>query len=177
MATKLKLRFYGDPCLRKPAQRVKTVGPAERLIIHEMAQAMYEFEGSGLAAPQVGIDQQIFVADVGEGPFAVTNPEFLIKSSQETVLDEGCLSLPKIRVNVSRPEVVRVRYLDETGRQVERDLSGLMAKVFQHESDHLNGRMIIDHASKEEKAKYKAQLADLEALSKKPVVRSKAHAR
>jgi peptide deformylase len=153
------------------------VGPAERMIIHEMAQAMYEFEGSGLAAPQVGIDQQIFVADVGEGPFAVINPEFLKKSSQETVLDEGCLSLPKIRVNVSRPEVVRVRYLDETGRLVERDLSGLMAKVFQHESDHLHGRMVIDYASKEEKVKYKEQLADLESSYKKPASRSKAHVR
>jgi peptide deformylase len=151
------------------------VGPAERMIIHEMCQAMYEFEGSGLAAPQVGIDQQIFVADVGEGPFAVINPEFLKKSSQETVLDEGCLSLPKIRINVSRPEVVRVRYLDETGRPVERELSSLMAKVFQHESDHLQGCMIIDYASREEKAKYKEQLAELESLYKKPASRSKAH--
>jgi peptide deformylase len=176
MATKLKLRYYGDPCLRKPAQRVKAVGPAERMIIHEMVQAMYTFDGSGLAAPQVGIDQEIFVADVGEGPFVVINPEFLHKSSQETVLDEGCLSLPKIRVNVSRPEVVRVRYLDETGRTVERDLSGLMAKVFQHESDHLHGRMVIDYATKEEKAKYKEELAYLESLYKKPASRSKAHA-
>ena len=175
MATKLKLRFYGDPCLRKPAQRVKMVGPAERLIIHEMCQAMYEFDGSGLAAPQVGIDQQIFVADVGDGPFAVINPEFLQKSSQETVLEEGCLSLPKIRVNVLRPEVVRVRYLDEMGRLVERDLSGLMAKVFQHESDHLHGRMISDYASREEKVKHKEQLAYLESLYKKPASRSKAH--
>jgi peptide deformylase len=175
MATKLKLRYYGDPCLRKTAQRVKSVGPAERMIIQEMIQAMYAFDGSGLAAPQVGLDLQIFVADAGEGPFAVINPEFLHKSSQETVMDEGCLSLPKIRINVSRPEVVRVRYLDEAGRSVERDLAGLMAKVFQHESDHLHARMIIDYATKEEKIKYKEELAQLESLYKKPASRSKAH--
>ncbi len=159
--------------MRKPAQQVKSVGSAERMIIREMIQAMYDFEGSGLAAPQVGIDQQIFVADVDEGPFVVINPELLGRCAKQTVLDEGCLSLPKIRINVSRPETIRVRYVDEQGRKVERELSGLMAKVFQHETDHLLGRMIVDYASPEEKLRYKAQLAHLESLSQKAPVRKK----
>lgn len=165
MATALKLRLYGAPCLRKPSVKVASVGPAERILIKELIRAMYEFEGSGLAAPQVGINEQIFVADAGEGPFAVINPEFIKKSTDETVMEEGCLSLPGIRIKVSRPLAVRIRYLDEDGRKVERDLSGLMAKIFQHESDHLFGRMVIDYASQAECEKFKDKLARLEAMS------------
>ncbi|MEI6437452.1 MAG: peptide deformylase [Candidatus Omnitrophota bacterium] len=165
MPTALKLRYYGDPVLRKTARPVKSVGAAERLIIHEMIRAMYDFDGSGLAAPQVGIDEQIFVADAGEGPYAIINPEVLRIIGKETVLEEGCLSLPGIRINVKRPETIAVRYLDETGRVIERELSGLMAKIFQHEGDHLFGRMIIDYATDADREKFKVQIAKLEALS------------
>jgi peptide deformylase len=166
MATALKLRFYGDPCLRKTATKVTSVGPAERILIKELIRAMYEFEGSGLAAPQVGINEQIFVADAGEGPFAVINPEFLKASADETLMEEGCLSLPGIRINVPRPSVVRIRYLDEDGRKVERELTGLMAKIFQHEADHLFGRMVIDYATDAEREKFQEKLVRLEALSR-----------
>ena len=168
MATALKLRFYGDPVLRKVAKPVKEVGPAERFLVQEMIRAMYEFDGSGLAAVQIGIEQQVFVADAGDGPFVIINPEIVKKSAKEDSLDEGCLSLPKIRINIKRPVEVKVRYLDETGRKVEKTLSGLTGRIFQHETDHLNGRMIVDYATKAERTKYKEQLAKLEALSKKP---------
>jgi peptide deformylase len=151
--------------LRKKARAVKSVGPAERLIIREMIRAMYDFDGSGLAAPQVGIDEQIFVADAGEGPYAVINPEIISASGRETVLEEGCLSLPGIRISMKRPETLQVRYMDESGRTVERELSGLMAKIYQHEGDHLFGRMIIDYATPAEREKFKIPLAKLEALS------------
>ncbi len=167
MPTALKLRYYGDPVLRKTARPVKSVGSVERLIIKEMIKAMYDFDGLGLAANQVGMDEQIFVADDGDGPFAVMNPEILWTSPQKTPLEEGCLSFPGIRITVHRPEMVRVRYLDETGRSVERELTKTLAKVFQHESDHLFGRMIIDHATAEDREKFKVQLAKLEALSKR----------
>jgi len=167
MPTALKLRYFGDPVLRKPAKPLRGVGPVERLIVKEMIRAMYDFDGLGLAATQVGMDEQIFVADDGDGPFAVINPEILWASPRKTPLEEGCLSFPGIRISVHRPERVRVRYWDETGRTVERELSGTLAKVFQHETDHLFGRMIIDHATPEEKEKYKVQLAKLEALSKR----------
>jgi len=167
MPTALKLRFYGDPALRKVAKPVKEVGPAERFLIEEMIRAMYEFEGSGLAAQQVGIDQQIFVADIGDGPFAVINPEIVKKSAEESEMEEGCLSLPKIRIKIRRPSEIKVRYINENGRKVERSLNGLLARVFQHESDHLFARMIIDYASRAERAKHKPQLAKLEALSAK----------
>jgi len=167
MPTGLKLRFYGDPVLRKVAKPVKEVGPAERFLIQEMTRAMYEFDGAGLAAPQVGIEQQIFIADAGDGPFAIINPEIVKKSKEEAVMEEGCLSLPKIRINIKRPAEIQVRYLDESGRKVDRVLTGLLARIFQHESDHLFGRMLVDYASKADLGKFKDQLAKLEALSKK----------
>lgn len=176
MPTKLKLRFYGDPVLRKVAKPVKSVGPAERLFIKELIQAMYAFDGAGLAAPQVGVDEQIFVADIGDGPFVVINPEFLKYSDKETVLDEGCLSFPGIRINVTRPSAVLVRYQNEFGQLIEREFSGLIAKVFQHESDHLFGRMIIDYASKADLNKYRDKLAQLEAQARKASPRSKSNA-
>jgi peptide deformylase len=159
--------LYGDPLLRKVAKPVKEVGPAERFLIQEMVRAMYEFDGSGLAATQIGIEQQIFVADAGDGPFAVVNPEIVKKSPREEALEEGCLSLPKVRITIKRPAEIKVRYLDQNGRKVEKSLTDLMARIFQHETDHLFGRMIVDYATRAERTKFKEQLAKLEALSKK----------
>ncbi len=167
MTTKLRLRIYGDPCLRKPTRPVLTVGPAERLLVKEMIPAMYAFDGTGLAANQVGIDARIFVADIGEGPFAVINPEILQASEKQTVLEEGCLSFPGIHIKVKRPEAIRVKYLSEHNETIEAELTGIPAKVFQHEIDHLNGRAIIDHASRAEKIKFKDTLAALEASHQK----------
>ncbi|MFH0753255.1 MAG: peptide deformylase [Candidatus Omnitrophota bacterium] len=163
--TYLKLRLYGDPCLRKPARAVFSIGPAEKLLIKEMIKAMYDYDGSGLAANQVGIDEKIFVADAGEGPFVVINPEIIQASSKETVLEEGCLSFPGIHIKIKRPESVRVRYMTERGEMVEVDISGIAAKIYQHETDHLNGRMIIDYASRSEKDQYKDKLNQLEVAA------------
>ncbi|MBF0619428.1 MAG: peptide deformylase [Candidatus Omnitrophica bacterium] len=167
MTTRLKVRYYGDPVLRRMAQPVRSVGPVERLFIKELISAMYAYDGTGLAAIQVGLEEQIFVADFGEGPFAVINPMILEASSHETFMEEGCLSFPEIRFKVKRPESIRVRYVTESNMTVERELSGLPAKIFQHETDHLNAKMIIDHASPEEREKFKPQLTRLETLAQK----------
>ncbi|MBF0330996.1 MAG: peptide deformylase [Candidatus Omnitrophica bacterium] len=155
--------------MRKPARKVLAVGPAEKMLIKEMIRAMYAFDGSGLAAVQVGIEEKIFVADAGEGPFVVINPEIIKFSLKQTVLEEGCLSFPGIHIKVKRPESVRVRYMTERSETVEIDVSGLAAKIYQHETDHLNGRMIIDHASKAEKDRFKVQLAQLENIALKKI--------
>ena len=167
MTTRLKLRTYGDPCLRKPTRVVLSVGAAERLLIKELIPAMYAFDGTGLAANQVGVDAKIFVADIGEGPFAVIDPEIIQVSDRQTVMEEGCLSFPGIHIKVKRPETIRVKYLNERNEKVEADLTGIPSKVFQHEIDHLNGRASIDHASKAEKARFKEKLDALEALYRK----------
>ena len=110
ITTKLKIRLYGDACLRKKSVSVKSVGPGERMLIKAMLETMYEHKGIGLAAPQVGINEQILVIDVGDGPFAVINPQ-IIKRSGSTKMEEGCLSIPGVVVNIKRPQKIIVQYL------------------------------------------------------------------
>lgn len=167
MLPKLHIRIYGDPCLRKKSAEVKHIGPGERLFIKALLAAMYESKGVGLAAPQVGINQQIFVADTGDGagPSAFINPKILKKSGSQK-MEEGCLSIPGITVNVRRPQVIVVRYMDENNQTVERELTGLWARVFQHENDHLQGKMIVDYAGLTQKAKLRKPLAELKKNSK-----------
>lgn len=153
----LKIRVYGDPCLRRKSEPLKEVGPSERMLIAAMLDTMYESKGLGLAAPQVGINQQIFVADVGDGPIVVINPKIL-KRKGSAELEEGCLSIPGITVNVKRPDHITVQYRDENNRPVEAELKNILARVFQHENDHLNGKLIIDHAALRERLKLLKQL-------------------
>ncbi len=165
MIPKLTIRLYGDPVLRKKAVSVTSVGPSERILIKAMWAAMYENKGVGLAAPQVGISQQIFVADVGQGPLAIINPKILKKIGSEK-MEEGCLSIPGIKVNVKRPKEIVVQYTDEHNQKVETKLGELLARVFLHESDHLNGKLIIDYASLTQKALLRKKLNDIKKLSK-----------
>ncbi|OGX05983.1 MAG: peptide deformylase [Omnitrophica WOR_2 bacterium GWA2_47_8] len=162
MATKLKIRIYGDPCLRKKSSLVKDVGPAERQLIASLLETMYEYKGVGLAAPQVGINEQIFVADVGAGPLVFINPK-IIRKKGSVVLEEGCLSIPGVTVGVKRPSVISVRYLNEENRTLERECTELLARVIQHETDHLNGKLIVDYLSLAQKRKFKKQLKEIEA--------------
>lgn len=163
--TKLKIRLYGDPCLRKKSSVVESVGPAERILIKAMIQTMYDAKGIGLAAPQVGINKQIFVADLGDGPFAVINPK--IKNvSGETVMEEGCLSIPEITVDVVRPEKICVEYMDEEGKQVEKNCDELLARVILHETDHLMGKLILDYQTEETLKELKPHLDELEKKSR-----------
>jgi peptide deformylase len=156
----LKVRIYGDPCLRKKSQKVRQVGPGERLLIESMIETMYACKGVGLAAPQVGINQQIFVMDVGDGPFTVINPEILHRSGSSRQ-EEGCLSIPGVTIEVKRPQRLKVRYVDAYHQPVEREISNFLARVFQHENDHLQGKMIVDYADAKEKVKFKSLLEEL----------------
>ena len=167
ITTKLKIRIYGDPCLRKKSVPVKAVGPGERMLIKAMIETMRDHKGIGLAAPQVGINEQIFVADAGDdqGPIAVINPK-IIKKSGSGSLEEGCLSIPGVVLNIKRPSKVTVRYMDESGKEVEKEFIDLWARVIQHETDHLHGKLITDYAGILAKKKLKKQLKELEEQSK-----------
>ena len=156
----LKIRLYGDPALRKKSASVKEVGPGERMLIHSMIATMHAYKGIGLAAPQVGINQRILVADVGEGPVAIINPK-IVKKSGAAVMEEGCLSIPSVTVKIKRPEKIFVQYLDENNKQIERQYSELMARVICHETDHLNGKLIVDYATLKEKLKIRKKLKEL----------------
>ncbi|MFA5260116.1 MAG: peptide deformylase [Candidatus Omnitrophota bacterium] len=156
----LKMRYCGNVCLRKKSEPVQEVGPSERLLIEAMIEKLHDEKGVGLAAPQVGINQQIFVVDIGLGPVVVINPKIIKRTGSEWE-EEGCLSVPGVTVKVKRPKEIRVRYMDENNQEVEQDLAELMARVFMHENDHLNGKLIIDYASWRERGRLKKKLEKL----------------
>ena len=148
----LKVRILGDPCLRAKSKPVKEAGPVERMLIAAMFETMQGHKGIGLAAPQVGINEQIFVIDTGKDAFAVINPKIL-KAAGGEEMEEGCLSIPYVQVNIKRAKSVEVEFTNENDRKVRAKLSGLAARVFQHENDHLQGKLIIDHLSPAEQKK------------------------
>lgn len=161
----LKIRIYGDPFLRAKCVPAKEVGPSERMVMDAMIETMHQAKGVGLAAPQVGIKQRFFVLDIGDGPMVIVNPEILRRAGSD-IFEEGCLSIPEVTVQVKRPEEITVHYKDENNQTVKLTCNGLLARVIQHETDHLDGILIIDYASDEEKVKFKGQLELLEAGQK-----------
>ncbi len=158
--TELKIRIYGDLVLRKKARPVKDVGPGQARILSQMSRIMYAGSGIGLAAPQVGIQQSLIVADIGTGLFKMINPVIIKKEGKQTN-PEGCLSVPGICIKVTRAKKITLTALDDTGKPVEIKAQDLLACVFQHEIDHLQGKLIVDYASILEKLKIKKALAQL----------------
>lgn len=143
MATR-QIRIAGDPILNKVCKEVKEVTPMIQTLIDDMLETMYEANGVGLAAPQVGILRRIAVVDIGEGPIVLVNPE-IIKQDGEQVGDEACLSLPGKAGQVSRPNHVIVRAYDENMEEYEMEAEELLARAFCHEIEHLDGHMYMEH--------------------------------
>jgi len=156
-----RIRIYGDPILRKKAERVEVFDENLDDILEEMIETMYLGDGVGLAAPQVGLSLRIFVMDWGEGPLKVINPEILEFSKDKVVDEEGCLSLPDIFEDVERSKQVKVRFQDEKGRTHEKIFEDYPARIFQHEYDHLNGILFIDRISATRRARLKSKLLEL----------------
>ena len=142
-----EIRIYPDPILRKKAPPLKNVDGKVKEIADRMAGAMYANKGIGLAAPQIGIPSQIVVVDLGEGLNILINPK-IVEGEGESVLEEGCLSLPNIEVLVKRKDKVFIRAWDLNGKEVNLELIGFPGRVYQHEIDHLNGILIIHHISR-----------------------------
>ncbi len=158
--TALKIRIYGDPVLRKKSVLVKEVSPRHRDILSQMARLMYEDNGVGLAAPQVGVNEAMIVVDIGNSLYKLINPKIVVSSGSQ-VNQEGCLSVPGICVKVKRADKVSIKALDENGKKITIEAQGLLACVFQHEIDHLKGKLIVDYASIFEKIKIKKALKKL----------------
>ena len=158
--TKLEIKKFGDPLLRKKTKRIEQVTQEERDILSKMAQKMYEVAGIGLAANQVGIDKCMAVVDTGEGLYKLINPR-IVKKEGIQVSEEGCLSIPGVYIKVKRAKKVEVVALDERGKPIHLEADGLMAFALQQEIDHLNGKMIIDYASLWERFKIKKALAEI----------------
>ena len=154
------LRIYEtpDPMLRQISTRVETVDDDLRALIEDMFETMYDAPGIGLAAVQVGVPKRVLVMDLGEPeeeggkpvrePRVFINPEIVTHSDDEVPYTEGCLSVPDQYAEVQRPDRIRAKWLDERGERHEEDLDGLLAVCLQHEMDHLEGVLFIDHLSK-----------------------------
>ncbi|MBQ3559165.1 MAG: peptide deformylase [Agathobacter sp.] len=138
-----EIRVEGDPVLTKVCKEVKEITPRLQDLIDDMIETMYEANGVGLAAPQVGILKRIVVIDVGEGPIVMVNPRIVAQDGEQTG-DEGCLSVPGKAGCVTRPNYVMARFFDEEMNECEVEGEGLLARAICHELDHLEGHLYVE---------------------------------
>lgn len=157
----LPILRYPDPRLHKKAASVQKVDENIRKLIADMAETMYEAPGIGLAATQVDVHKRVIVIDISEDKsklLAFINPEILERSGEQ-VCEEGCLSVPGIYEKVTRSERVKVRALGQQGKSFTLEAEGLLAVCIQHEIDHLEGKVFVEHLSQLKQSRIKARLA------------------
>ncbi|MEZ5652670.1 MAG: peptide deformylase [Burkholderiaceae bacterium] len=157
----LEILRFPDPRLHTVAKPVTVFDARLRRLIDDMAQTMYEAPGIGLAATQVDVHQRLLVIDISEDRSRLRvfiNPEIVSASNTLARFEEGCLSVPEIYENVERPDHVTVRALDADGKPFTLDCEGLLAVCIQHEIDHLNGRVFVQHLSRLKQSRIKAKL-------------------
>ncbi|MCP5073033.1 MAG: peptide deformylase [Rhodobacteraceae bacterium] len=148
-----RILWHPDPHLKKTCAAIETVDESTRKLADDMLETMYEAPGVGLAAPQVGQIKRLFVMDCSakedeDQPMVLINPAVVWSSEEESTYNEGCLSLPEMFEDVARPAEVVVQYLDKSGTEQEQHFKELWATCAQHEIDHLDGILFIDHISK-----------------------------
>ena len=168
---KLPVYLYGHPVLREISEPISADYPELATLIDDMYQTMYVSEGVGLAAPQIGRNIKLIVIDaspVGEDfpecagrKLTLINPELEVLDGERVTRAEGCLSLPGLSENVSRTECVRLKWLDENFKEHDEIFEGFMARIIQHEYDHLIGKLYIDHISPIRKQLIKGKLASI----------------
>lgn len=151
--SKLPIINLPDPLLRQVSAPIETIDEDVKRLSRDMFETMYAAPGIGLAAVQVGVPRQLLVLDVADDdeqprPITMINPVILEASGELRTHEEGCLSIPDFKLDVGRPDWVRVRYLDLDGKETELRTDGLLATAIQHEIDHLNGKLIIDFLSR-----------------------------
>ena len=161
----MEVVHYGDPILRKKCSPVTDLEKIEALI-NNMFDTMYEENGLGLAANQVGVDLNLFIIDISsfeddEKTHVFINGE-IVASSGESWFEEGCLSIPDVRLNIKRPDTIQFKFQDVSGKAHLEEFDGLMARAIQHEVDHLNGIFIVDRVSQTTKMSVDKSLKDIE---------------
>ncbi len=172
---KLRLAYYSHPILRQKAERVESIDDALRQLVNDMLETMHLTRGIGLAAPQVFHSLRLFVScipiQISEGKWyrgknrVFINPEIISCSPETQQSEEGCLSIPDIYMTISRPVSIHIQATDLLGQAFEDTLVGLHAANFLHEYDHLQGILIIDHLTEEQRQKIEPQLAKIKAMS------------
>lgn len=148
----LDIHYLGDRVLRQPAKRIPKVDDKIRTLVREMLQTMYSADGIGLAAPQVGINKQLIVIDIAldqpdQPPLVLINPKIVKSGSTLCNSEEGCLSIPGVYLEVTRPDEIEVSYRNELGKPCKLKATGLLSRAIQHEMDHLNGVMFVDRVN------------------------------
>ena len=149
----LKIIIAPDPRLLEVSKHVTLINNEVKDLLKDMLEIMYKSNGVGLAAPQVGVLKRLVVMDCAEQgtkkkPLKFINPEILNLSSEKSEFEEGCLSLPTQYAKVERPSIIEVKYEDENGNKIKKKFSGIEATCLQHEIDHLDGKLFVDHISK-----------------------------
>jgi peptide deformylase len=147
------IRKFGDPVLKSRASEIRSFGPELEREAERMVAIMHDAIGVGLAATQLGVMHRLLVFQAGPDatPTAIANPEIDWLSSEVVVAEEGCLSLPRVSVDVERPLFARVRGVDVTGEPIQIEASGLEARVLQHEIDHLDGVLMLDRTARDQR--------------------------
>lgn len=153
----MEIRIVGDPVLRQVAAEIADIDDRLVRLTERMVPTMYEAAGLGLAATQVGVEKRLFVYDIGDGPEVIINPT-VTESDGEWVYEEGCLSIPGMSFEIVRPKQVLLTGRNLDGNEVQIEADELLARLFQHELDHLNGVLMLDHLDDDER---KAALREL----------------
>jgi peptide deformylase len=164
--TPVTIRLYGDPVLRRKSREVKEMSGDIQKLIDNMAKLMYKNRGIGLAAPQVGMLKRVIIADVGEGLVSLVNPKILWRQGKDTMA-EGCLSIPGINLEIKRSQEVIVEGLNKEGEKVQLGAVRLLARVLQHEIDHLDGILIVDRVLKKRLKPIKKELDKIKEMAQK----------
>lgn len=145
----LRIRTFGDPVLRERCAEVTTINKKSAKLVKDLLETLYHASGLGLSANQVGVVERLFVFDVGEGPVACFNPEIIYESSETEEEEEGCLSLPNVQIPIIRPSVMEIEFTDLKGERKRLKGEGLIARLFRHEIDHLDGGLLLERATRE----------------------------
>lgn len=165
----LPIRTYGDPVLNEVTTEIDNIDGRVAQLAEAMIATMYEAPGVGLAANQIGVQKRLFVYDKGEGPIVVVNPS-IVESDGEWTYEEGCLSVPGLSWEITRPNAVHLVGYDLNGNEISVETDEFEGRIFQHEMDHLNGVLLIERldADQRREAKKVLRARNLEALANDP---------
>jgi len=162
--------IYGDPVLREKADEIKDIDRETKILVADLIATLKSAGGLGLAAPQIGVSKKVFIIDLSaidltESIKVFINPKIISTSEDEVVIEEGCLSFPGIFQRIQRPEKVKVTATSLEGEEFTLEASGMLARAVQHENDHLNGVLFIDHFSPLSRAMVKGKLNKLKKMA------------
>ena len=154
------IRIIGDPVLRRRASEIDDIDGSLFRVVDRMVETMYDADGMGLAAPQVGVQKRLFVWDLGDGPQTIVNPQ-MVESDGEWVYDEGCLSVPGLSWEIVRPKRVHIVGHDLDGNEMSVEADEIEARLFLHELDHLDGTLLIERLDPEDRKDALRRLREL----------------